>query len=80
MYYVYLIRSLFFPDQTYIGYTTDIEERMQRHNQGRSLHTKHFMPWKLVSYIAFDSKKKALDFEKYIKVGSGHAFAKKRLW
>ncbi len=80
MYYVYLIRSLSFPDQTYVGYTIDLNERLQKHNQHSSLHTKKYAPWKLVSYLAFDSKKKALDFEKYIKVGSGYAFAKRRLW
>lgn len=80
MYYVYLIRSEFFPDQTYIGFTTNVDERLQKHNHHSSLHTKKYAPWKLVSYLAFDSKKKALEFEKYIKVGSGYAFAKKRLW
>jgi predicted GIY-YIG superfamily endonuclease len=80
MYYVYLIKSVSFPDQTYVGYTTDLNERLQKHNQHSSLHTKKYAPWILVSYIAFDSKQKALDFEKYIKVGSGYAFAKKRLW
>ncbi len=80
MYYVYLIRSTSFPDQTYVGYTTDLDERLQKHNQHSSLHTKKYAPWTLIAYIAFDSKKKALDFEKYIKVGSGYAFAKKRLW
>ena len=80
MYYVYLIRSISFPDQTYIGYTVDIDERLQRHNQGRSVHTQKYAPWKLISYVAFDCKQKALDFEKYIKIGSGNAFAKRRLW
>jgi predicted GIY-YIG superfamily endonuclease len=80
MYYVYLIKSVSFPDQTYVGYTADLDERLQKHNQHSSLHTKKYAPWILVSYIAFDSKQKALDFEKYIKVGSGYAFAKKRLW
>lgn len=80
MYYVYLIRSESFPDQTYIGFTTDLDERLLKHNQHSSLHTKKYAPWRLVSYVAFDSKKKALDFEKYIKVGSGYAFAKRRLW
>lgn len=80
MYYVYLIRSLSFPDQTYVGYTVDLNDRLQKHNQHSSLHTKKYAPWKLVSYLAFDSKEKALDFEKYIKVGSGYAFAKRRLW
>jgi hypothetical protein len=30
--------------------------------------------------VAFESQEKAIDFEKYIKVGSGSAFAKKRFW
>ncbi len=80
MHYVYLIRSLNFPDQTYIGYTISLAERIKKHNQGGSLHTKKYKPWTLVAYVAFDSKKKALVFEKYIKVGSGYAFAKRRLW
>ena len=80
MYYVYLIRSESFPNQTYIGFTTNLDERLQKHNHHGSFHTKKYAPWKLISHIAFNSKKKALDFEKYIKVGSGHAFAKKRLW
>ena len=80
MHYVYLIRSISFSDQTYVGYTTDFDERLKTHNSDGSLHTKKYVPWKLVSYVAFDSKKKALDFERYIKVGSGYAFAKKRLW
>ncbi len=80
MYYVYLLRSISSPDKTYIGYTTAVSGRLERHNKGGSLHTKNDRPWKLVAYLAFDSKKKALDFEKYIKVGSGYAFAKRRLW
>jgi len=37
-------------------------------------------PWKLKRYIAFQSKPAALTFERYLKTGSGHAFARKRLW
>ncbi len=80
MHYVYFIRSLNFPDQTYIGYTTSLNERLEKHNSGGSVHTAKYKPWKLVTYLAFESEKKAKEFEKYIKVGSGHAFAKKRLW
>ncbi len=80
MYYVYLIRSEFYPDQTYVGFTVNLEKRLKKHNQHSPLHTKKYAPWKLVTCIGFDTKKKALDFEKYIKVGSGYAFAKKRLW
>ena len=80
MYYVYLLRSISSPSKTYIGYTTTISGRLEKHNEGGSVYTKKDRPWKLIAYIAFDSKKKALDFEKYIKVGSGYAFAKRRLW
>jgi putative endonuclease len=80
MYYVYLIKSLKDPLKKYIGYTTDIEQRLNTHNSGGSIHTKQHRPWKLVVYLAFDSENKAREFEGYIKVGSGHAFAKKRFW
>lgn len=80
MFYVYLIRSSKFADQTYIGFTTNIHERLDTHNNGGSSHTAKFKPWELVSYIAFDDEARARAFEKYIKIGSGHAFAKRRLW
>ena len=80
MYYVYLLRSLKNPSATYIGFTTDILQRLDTHNSGGSVHTKTNRPWKLVTYVAFDSEEKAISFEKYIKIGSGHAYAKKRFW
>ena len=80
MYYVYLLKSLKDSSKTYIGYTIDLAQRLEMHNSGDSVHTKKYMPWKLVMYLAFDSEQKAIEFEKYIKVGSGHAFAKKRFW
>jgi len=80
MHYVYLIQSLNDLSKRYIGYTMNIGQRLETHNSGGSLHTKKYGPWKLIAYLAFDTKSKATDFEKYIKIGSGHAFAKKRLW
>jgi len=80
MYYVYLLKSLKNPNKTYIGYTIDIVQRLGTHNSGGSVYTKDDRPWKLVMYLAFESESKALEFEKYIKIGSGHAFAKKRFW
>ena len=79
MYYVYLLRSLEDTSKTYIGYTTNVAQRLATHNSGGSLHTKQYRPWKLICYIAFDTSEKAMAFERYIKVGSGHAFAKKKL-
>ncbi len=78
MFYVYIIQSINFPEQNYIGYTTDVNLRIIKHNQGGSPHTSKYKPWKLLFYCAFENKIKALDFEKYLKSHSGKAFMKKR--
>ena len=78
--YVYLLRSIPNPDQTYVGHTKDLKTRLQAHNRGQSPHTSKFKPWNLVAYLAFSDKAKALSFEKYLKSHSGKAFANKRLW
>ncbi len=80
MHYVYLIKSLKISDKTYIGYTTDLKQRLDKHNTGGSVYTANYRPWKLVMYLCFDSESKAREFEKYLKSGSGYAFAKKWLW
>lgn len=80
MHYIYLIKSQKNQSQTYIGYTINLEQRLETHNSGGSVFTAESRPWELVMYLAFSSEVKAREFEKYIKVGSGHAFAKKRLW
>jgi putative endonuclease len=63
-----------------MGMTIDLKQRLSEHNQGKSSHTTKFSPWKLITYIAFTDRSKAEDFERYLKSGSGHAFARKRLW
>lgn len=80
MYYVYLIQSINYPEQRYVGFTEDLKRRLTDHNSGMSLHTKKYMPWKIITYLAFSDKYAALEFEEYLKKGSGHAFANKHLW
>jgi len=80
MYYVYLLRSLKNPDKTYVGLTNNLEQRMEKRNCGASIYTSDNRPWKLVTYICFENEAKAIEFEKYLKVGSGYAFAQRRLW
>jgi putative endonuclease len=80
MYYVYLIESLSAARERYVGITTNLEQRVREHNAGKSSHTSKFKPWKLTAYIAFTDRAKAEAFERYLKSGSGHAFARKRLW
>ena len=80
MFYIYLIESLSTQGQRYIGMTVDLKQRLQAHNAGKSAHTSKFKPWRLMTYIAFTDRAKAEAFERYLKSGSGHAFASKRLW
>jgi predicted GIY-YIG superfamily endonuclease len=78
VYYVYIIKSIVYPDQIYFGYTTNVEERLIKHNSGDSIHTAKYRPWQLVISIEFADASKVIAFEKYLKSGSGRAFAAKR--
>ena len=80
MQYVYMLQSDSEAGQRYVGVTSDLRKRLADHNTGRSLHTSKYVPWKLVTYVAFSDVMKAESFERYLKSGSGHVFAKKRLW
>ena len=77
MWYVYLLRC---DDETiYTGCTGNLEARMERHKKGQVSYTSCRLPFVLITYISFNDKYKAYEFEKYLKSGSGKAFANKRL-
>ena len=77
MEYVYILKCA---DNSYFtGHTIDLNERIRRHNKGDNTYTKPRRPIVLVTYLAFTNKYKAIAFEKYLKSGSGKAFAQKRL-
>ncbi len=80
MHYVYFIESIAVSGQRYVGLTGDLKRRLEQHNAGSSRHTAKFRPWRLITYVAFSEFEKAEVFEGYVKSGSGHAFANKRLW
>jgi putative endonuclease len=79
--YVYVLQSLQHPDKYYVGCTNDVAERLRQHNAGQSesqsRHSSMYGPWKLVIEVGFADTAKAFAFEKYLKSGSGRAFAKK---
>lgn len=80
MHYVYLIESLSTDRKRYVGYTEDLKQRIADHNTGKNESTAAHRPWKLMTYLAFSTKAQVMAFERYLKSGSGHAFARKRLW
>jgi predicted GIY-YIG superfamily endonuclease len=77
MFYVYILKSIKFPEKTYVGFTADLNVRLSLHNSGKSIYTAKYMPWELHSYVAFNDEASAIAFEKYLKTGSGKAFIKK---
>lgn len=77
MYYVYIIKNE--NDSYYTGATTDLERRLNEHNNGSVKYTSHKGNYTLEWYCVFPDKKKAYDFEKYLKSGSGFAFRNKHL-
>lgn len=79
MFYVYILNSLVDSNCMYVGRTNNIERRLHDHNAGECVHTNKLKPWKLCTYICFEDKEKAIAFERYLKSGSGRAFAKRHL-
>jgi putative endonuclease len=80
VHYVYPLKSVTTPDERYVGLTTDLRRRIAEHNAGESSLTAKYRPWELVTYLGFSNRKKAEQFERYLKSGSGHAFARRHLW
>ncbi len=75
MYCVYILQSLK-NKSLYIGCASDLRERISIHNQGKSYHTKKHIPWKLIYYEAYISKKDAFSREQSLKL---HAQGLRRL-
>jgi putative endonuclease len=80
MWYVYVIRSVTQKEQIYVGFTCDVQQRLETHNSGGSLYTKNLRPWILVASFGFADESKAREFEKYMKSHAGRAFGKKHIW
>jgi len=77
MKYVYVLQSED-GEHFYVGVTDDLDARLRVHNSGSVAHTSKFRPWEVRTYIAFDDEQRAFAFERYLKSGSGRAFATKR--
>lgn len=73
--FVYILRSAADPTCHYVGLTSNLPRRLAEHNAGRSPHTRELRPWRAVVTIEFASETPAVAFERYLKSGSGRAFA-----
>lgn len=73
--FVYILRSDADTDRHYIGLTNDVERRLEWHNSGPSGVTVRHRPWSVVVSFEFADAAVAARFERYLKTGSGRAFA-----
>jgi predicted GIY-YIG superfamily endonuclease len=74
---VYILRSLIDPNRHYVGLTSNVEGRLGWHNAGLNTHTARHRPWQLLVFMEFHDEASAFRFERYLKTGSGRAFAKR---
>ncbi len=75
MYFVYPIKSLNY-DWVYVGITNDVQRRLNQHNAGYNISTKHYRPFVLIYSEMLPDRKSARKKEKYLKSGSGKKWLK----
>ena len=66
MYRVYILHSQKI-DRFYIGHTADMNDRLQRHNNGEVFSTKAHRPWELVYSEEFETRREAMMRERELK-------------
>ena len=75
MFFTYILKS----EKTgrlYKGHTKNLELRIEQHNSGKTKSTKHGIPWKLIYHETFETRKEAIERERFLKTGSGYRFIK----
>jgi predicted GIY-YIG superfamily endonuclease len=76
---VYVLKNGESPPRYYTGVTSDLATRLAAHNKGGCPHTAKHRPWHVDLIVKFADETRALKFEKYLKSGSGVAFAQRHL-
>ena len=73
MFTVYILQSEK-DNKRYIGFTENLERRLNEHNSGKVKSTKHRKPLQLIYTEQFEYKTAALNREKFFKTHSGRDF------
>jgi putative endonuclease len=78
VFFVYVLRSQS-TQRFYTGQTSDIPDRILKHEMGLSPSTKGRGPWELVHQEAFDTRSQAVRRERELKTGKGREELKRLL-
>ena len=66
--YVYILKTLKeYKNRSYVGYSTNVSERLKKHNLSKGAKATRGYKWKIVYKKRFISKSKALSFEYLLK-------------
>ena len=66
MFFVYILEAEN-SKRNYIGQTENLHERVKRHNEGKNLSTKAYIPWNLKWWKDFDTRSEAIKVERRLK-------------
>ena len=67
-YYVYMLQTLSgFKKKTYIGYTINLKNRLNKHNTSKGAKATKGYKWKIIYKKKFNSKNKAMSYEYFLK-------------
>jgi putative endonuclease len=66
MFFVYILEAIE-SKKYYIGQTQDLQERVRKHNEGRNLSTKAYIPWQLKWWKEFETRSEAVRIERKLK-------------
>ncbi|MCH8905174.1 MAG: GIY-YIG nuclease family protein [Bacteroidetes bacterium] len=79
MFTVYVLHSQKY-DKIYIGYTSDLESRIESHNKlSKKGWTRKFRPWRLIHTEEFDMKEQAMKRERQLKSYQGRLWIRKKI-
>ena len=76
MYYTYILYSKSI-NKYYVGYTENLELRIERHNSGWGKYSSRGIPWELIYSESFSTKSEAIKRENEIKRWKSRAMIEK---
>jgi len=66
--------------KTYVGHTNDLERRLKEHNDGKSIFSRRYKPWRVLYKEAHKTEIEAIKREKYLKSAAGRRWIKKNIF
>lgn len=71
MHFVYILQSIK-DTRLYVGITANLHLRLEKHNRGEVISTRHRKPFRLIGYEAYLTKQEAGLREKFLKSSDGN--------